>query len=167
MPLQYFCIPLLCPTFLQSSTLLYHLFVCLMDVLDCHESFAYFKFEKTHLQFFSISLPCVWTGFYVLYYKNMALKLKYVELLKNMPWDLAVFFHSTWHWLVFQRIRWIEREKEPDAWSLRWRHCRLQVSMLKRVWWLVIWGEVRMDHSIYIPLRYWAINHHFHEALHT
>ncbi len=39
-------------------------------------------------------------------------------------------------------IRWIEREKEPDAWSLRWRHCRLQVSMLKRVWWLVIWGEV-------------------------
>lgn len=38
--------------------------------------------------------------------------------------------------------------------------------MLKRVWWLVIWGEVRMDHSIYIPLRYWAINRLFHEALH-
>ncbi len=31
----------------------------------------------------------------------------------------------------------------------------------------VIWGEVRMDISIYIPLRYRAINHLFHEALHT
>ncbi len=142
--------------------------LCLMDVLDVHASFAYFKLEKTHLQFFSIPLPCVWTVFYVLHYKIMALKLKYVDLLKEHALRPCWFFpfYLTLAGIPQDQMDW-EREKEPDAWSLRWQHCRLQVSMLKRVRWLVIWGEVRMDISIYIPLRYRAINHLFHEALHT